>query len=174
MQSNSICQCDNRSPPCRPERWISRARPVEELLKHSSLSTFRCTVCQQFFSVKLPATQNSFLRSFWGSVPALKDQLEGSRSLYLSPYISMLQDFSSQNSWAACSQCTIAKASTCKGACSDAKQACTHEAMEPSVQEVEMISRKTLVDWLHSEDVVGNTNTEQRKLLTRTVCTQVV
>ena len=38
--------------------------------------------------------------------------------------------------------------------------------IEPSVKEVKIISRKTLVDWLDSEAVAGNTNAEQLEFLT--------
>ena len=38
--------------------------------------------------------------------------------------------------------------------------------MEPSVKEVKIISRKTLVDWLDSEAVAGSTNAEQHEFLT--------
>ena len=60
-----------------------------------------------------------------------------------------------------------AKASRRKGApSSDGRPATAHGVIEPSVKEVKIISRKTLVDWLDSEAVAGSTNAEQQEFLT--------
>ena len=60
-----------------------------------------------------------------------------------------------------------AKASRRKGGpASDGKPATADGVIEPSVKEVKIISRKTLVDWLDSEAVAGSTNAEQHEFLT--------